>query len=183
MYRCIKHRKNGIFKTAMTTSHVSDKIADVPTKCRRQMMYLMFTMVNSNMVWIFLQIWISWYQCTSYVYKNIQCKQRTDISLKKLMFFFSVERVNLSTSQAKCTKILHSSLYFELISWFLQYLIIIRHQMSIGLFIGIKIVAFKKSDHKIIKGGLTAHLPLLVISYKSVRFGCTVWYCATSKTS
>ena len=87
LYRYIKHRQNGIFKSAMATSHVSDKKADVPTKCRRQMMYLMFTMVHSNMVWILLQIWISWYQCTSYVYNNIQCKQRTDISLKKLMFF------------------------------------------------------------------------------------------------
>ena len=38
LYRCIKYRQNGIFKTAMATSHVSDKIADVSTKCR-QMMY------------------------------------------------------------------------------------------------------------------------------------------------
>ena len=38
LYRCIKYRQNGIFKTAMATSHVRDKIADVPTKCR-QMMY------------------------------------------------------------------------------------------------------------------------------------------------
>ena len=30
--------------------------------------------------------------------------------------------------------------------------------MIFGLFIGIKIVAFNKSDHKIIKGVLTAHL-------------------------
>ena len=50
LYRCIKNRQNGIFKTAIATSHVSDKIVDVPTKCRRQMMYLMFTMVHSNMV-------------------------------------------------------------------------------------------------------------------------------------
>ena len=50
LYRCIKHRQNGIFKTAMDTSHVSDKIADIPTKCRRQMMYLMFIMVYSNMI-------------------------------------------------------------------------------------------------------------------------------------
>ena len=35
--------------------------------------------------------------------------------------------------------------------------------MIIGLFIRIKIVAFNKSDHKIIKGVLTAHLSLLVI--------------------
>ena len=147
----------------MATSHVSDKIAYVPMKCRRQMVYLMFTMVHLNMVWILLQIWISWYQCTSYVYKNIQCKQWTDISLKKKTNVFPFERVNLSTSQAKCTKKLHSSLYFELILRFLQYLIIIRHKMIIGLFIGIKIVAFNKSDHKIIKGVLTSHLFLLVI--------------------
>ena len=76
---------------------------------------------------------------------------------------FPVESVYLNTSQAKCTKKLHSSLYFELISWFLQYLIIIRHKIIIGLFIGIKIVAFDKSDHKIIKGVLTVHLSLLVI--------------------
>ena len=50
LYRCIKHRQNGIFKTAMATPNVSDEIADVPTKCRRQMMYLKFTMVHSNMV-------------------------------------------------------------------------------------------------------------------------------------
>ena len=53
--------------------------------------------------------------------------------------------------------------------------------MVIGLFIRIKIVAFNKSDHKIIKGVLTAHLSLLVIwchkcdvPYQSGRFGCTV---------
>ena len=50
LYRCIKHQQNGIFKTAMATSHVSDKIAVVPAKCRRQMMYLKFTIVHSNMV-------------------------------------------------------------------------------------------------------------------------------------
>ena len=38
-----------------------------------------------------------------------------------------------------------------------------KTQMIIGLFIGIKIVAFNTSDHKIIKGVLTAHLSLLVI--------------------
>ena len=83
--------------------------------------------------------------------------------LEKKTNVFPFERVNLSTSQAKCTNKLHSSLYFELISWFLQYLIIIRHEMIIGLFMRIKIVAFNKSDHKIIKGVLTAHLSLLVI--------------------
>ena len=31
-YRCIKHRQNGILKTAMDTQNVSDKIADDPTK-------------------------------------------------------------------------------------------------------------------------------------------------------
>ena len=39
----------------------------------------------------------------------------------------------------------------------------ISHKMIIGLFIRIKIVAFNKLDHKIIKGVLTAHLSLLVI--------------------
>ena len=35
--------------------------------------------------------------------------------------------------------------------------------MIIGLFIRIKIVSFDKSDHKIRKGVLPAHLSLLVI--------------------
>ena len=159
LYRCNKHRQNGIFKTAMATSHVSDKIADFPTKCRRQMMYLMFTMVHSNMVWILLQIWISWYQCTSYVYKNIQCKQRTDISLNKLMFFFRLKVQVKQNAPKNCIR-------HNILSWyrgFCNILLLLDTKLIIGLFIGIKIVAFNKSDHTIIKGVLTAHLSLLVI--------------------
>ena len=40
-------------------------------------------------------------------------------------------------------------------SWFLQYLIVIRYKISIGLFLRIKIVAFNVLGHKIIKGFLT----------------------------
>ena len=67
-----------------------------------------------------------------------------DIALKKLNVF-PVERVNLSTSQALYTK---NCIRHNILSW---YPIIIRHKMIIGLFIRIKILAFNKSDHKIIK--------------------------------
>ena len=39
---------------------------------------------------------------------------------------------------------MHSLLHFELTSWFLLYLIVIRYKIIIGLFIIIKIVAFLK---------------------------------------
>ena len=67
----------------MATSHISDKIAAVPTKCRRQMMYLMFHNgsfkygVNSSSN---MYLDINAYHMFT---KNIQCKQRTDMSLKK----------------------------------------------------------------------------------------------------
>ena len=77
-----------------------------------QMMYLMFTMVHSNMVWILLQIWISWYQCTSMFTKILNANKEPTYPWKKLMFF-RLKRVNLGTSQAKFTK----KIAFVIIFW------------------------------------------------------------------
>ena len=80
---------------------------------------------------------------------SVQTKNRH--ILEKLMFSVLKGLIIIQVKQ-NAPKKLHSLSYFELTSWFLQYLIIIRHKMIIGLFIRIKMVAFDKSDHKIIKG-------------------------------
>ena len=81
--------------------------------------------------------------------------QTTNRQIVEKLMLFLFKRVNISTSQAKGTKKIHSLLYFEMKSWFLQYLIVMRYKMIIGLFLRIKIVAFNVSGHKIIKGFLT----------------------------
>ena len=75
---------------------------------------------------------------------NSQCKQPSRHILENTnVFFFRLKALILVQVKHNAQK-LYSSKYFELISWFLQYLIVIRHKLIIGLFIRIKIVAFNK---------------------------------------
>ena len=64
--------------------------------------------------------------------------QTTNRQTVEKLTLFMFKRVNLSTSRAKCTKKMHSLLYIEMKSWFLQYLIVVKHKMIIGLFLRIK---------------------------------------------
>ena len=58
---------------------------------------------------------------------HIVCLQKYLVqTTNRQLTLFLFKRVNLSTSQAKCTKEMHSLLYIELKPWFLQYLIVIR---------------------------------------------------------
>ena len=96
----------------------------------------------------FIQIWYEFFLKYEYLKTNahymfikmFSANNTPSNRWKTNVFLF--KRVNLSTSQAKCTKKMHSLLYIELKSWFLQYLIVIKHKMIIGLFLRIKIVAF-----------------------------------------
>ena len=105
MYRCIEHRHNGIFKTTMATSHVSDKIADVPTKCRRQMMYLMFKMVHSNMYEFFFKYDFLDTNAHHMFTKIFNANKEPTYPLKKKLMFFRLKGLILVQVKQNAPKI------------------------------------------------------------------------------